>query len=387
MTIATSVARTAVRNMEHNAEKSRVQQVNTQPQGMTAHDTAIQEHTAALVRVSDTVTIVPQDLAVIVPAVPAHLVIVKICRILCDYAVFDRIEDVITVALWIASTWFVEPTSAQGMINGELLFEAHPRILLIGDPASGKNRVMKIMRSLVRNPSIIGTGKVTAVGVRNLLNHGKTVFVDEFHKRVGTTGRRNSDLQEDILAYSRDAGSIDGMGGEDNERNLFGPIVLAAQPSILKGMQGDALNDLFQRCFIITLHPAAKRVRNLDAQFESDCADVRKALEVWCSGLYETEMRGHTSKKYTAIHTMPDIFKGRLLECADVVCAVADRAVNPDIMTGGEQDTEWGKFARSASQLLLTGRGDVTEIADKLTLEFPDESVSDALGTVREAFK
>ena len=122
--------------MEHNAEKSRVQQVNTQPQGMTAHDTAIQEHTAALVRVSDTVTIVPQDLAVIVPAVPAHLVIVKICRILCDYAVFYRNRrcdhgSIVDCVNLVRGTNISSGNDKRGTA-----FQAHPRILLIGDPAS-----------------------------------------------------------------------------------------------------------------------------------------------------------------------------------------------------------------------------------------------------------
>ena len=344
-----------------------------------------------LVKVADTVTIVPQNLDIQVPAVPAHLLIAEICRIYTTYARFDRIEDVITLALWTASTWFVEPTAAQGMTNGTLLFEAHPRILLIGEPESGKNRVMKIMRRLVRNPSGIGTAKVTAVGVRNLLNHGETVFIDEYHKRVGTTGRRNYDLQEDILAYSQDSVSIDGAYGQDNQRNLFGPIVLAAQPEILTGMQGDALNDLFQRCFLITLHPAADRIPALDGMFETDCEDIRVALEMWAAGLYETEMRGRKSKRYTAIHSMPDSFTGRRLECADVLCAVADRAVNPKMLTAGQQDTQWARYARDAAQLLLDGRGDVAEIAGRIAARFDDQgltlSVDDALSAVRDTFR
>ena len=343
---------------------------------------AVPEDSKPVIRVSDTVTIIPQDLNVEVPAVPAHMLIMKICRILVTYARFQRSEDVVTLAMWIASTWFVEPTSEQGMINGMLMFEAHLRVLLIGVPESGKNRVMKIMRRLVRNPSIIGTGKVTAVGVRNLLNHGKTVFIDEFHKRVGTTGRRNFDLQEDILAYSREAGSIDGLNGEDNERDMFGPIVLAAQPSILKGMQGDALKDLFQRCLIITLHPADDVVPGSDAQFERDCADTRTALELWGAGLYQ-QMRGQESMKYAAIHSMPRNFKGRRLECADVLCAVADRAVNPVKVAAGDQDTEWAKITRDAAQLLLYGRGNVEEVAANLAAEFdPDASVQDALNSL-----
>ena len=58
------------------------------------------------------------------------------------------------------------------------------------------------------------------MGVRNLLNHGKTVFVDRISTSVSEQPAAGIlDLQEDILAYSRDAGLIDGMGGEDNERD------------------------------------------------------------------------------------------------------------------------------------------------------------------------
>lgn len=334
------------------------------------------------VAVTDTVAIIPQDIRVNVPAVPAHLLLVKIVEVLCKYAVFDRVEDAIALALWIASTWFVEPTEAQGMINGTMLFEAHPRIMLIGEPQSGKNRVMKIMRRMVRNPSGIGIAKVTAVGVRNLLNHGKTVFIDELHKRVGTTGRRNSDLIEELLAYSQDGVSIDGANGQDNERNLFGPLVMAAQPSILTGMQGDALNDLFQRCFIITLHPATDRVRNLDEEFETDCEDIRDSLKLWASGLYETEMRGRKFKRYSAIHTLPDGFTGRRQECAEVLCAVGDRAVNPYLLKQGEQDLQWALITRRVTELLLNGRGNAGEVVAKLAAEFGEDfnvNVEDAL--------
>lgn len=362
------------------------EQAAKEKQAALAQEAAlVQQEETPLVHVADTVVITPRDLNVETPALPSHLLVLHIARILCKYARFRRIEDVISLALWIASTWFVEPTSAQGMLNGTLLFEAHLRVLLIGDPESGKNRVMKIMRKLVRNPSIIGTGKVTAVGVRNLLNHGKTVFIDDLHDRLGMTGRRNSDLKDELLAYSREAGSIDGAEGKDNERDLFGPIVMASQPQILKGMQGDALTDLFQRCLIITLHPAADVVPRLDEEFETDCENIRKALELWGAALYETSMRGRKGARYTPVHTMPTEFRGRRLECAEVLCAVADRAVNPEKIAAEGSDTEWAEQARAACKLLLLSRGDVSQVAATLKAEFDQGmSLSDALGMIRE---
>lgn len=314
--------------------------------------------------VEETTGIVPVDLTVDVPAVPAATLVKYICKVLATYARFEKPEHVITLALWIASTWFVEPAST-GMDNGTLMFEAHPRILLLAEKSSGKNRVMKIMRRLVRNPSVIGTGVVTSYGVRNLLSNGNTVFIDEYHKRVGVTGRKQTDLQEDVLAYSREAGSIDGQGGKANQHSLFGPIVLAAQPSILNGLQGEALDDLFDRCFVIPMphHANPKdKIPRLDDEFERICKDLHDTLELWGAALYEG-MAESMSKKYFPVHDMPEVFTSRLLEIAEVLASVADRAVDPAVMeanreaAGVASDTEWAVLCRDAVQTVKLGHG------------------------------
>jgi hypothetical protein len=88
---------------------------------------------------------------------------------------------------------------------------------------------------------------------------------------------------------------------------------------------------------------------------------------------------------------MPDHFKGRRLECAEVLCAVADRAVNPHLLAEGTQDTQWAMITRKVADLLLYGRGDVSQIAGRLAAEFDDKdlnlSVDDALGSVRDKFR
>jgi hypothetical protein len=353
------------------------------PQIQHAQDHPVQSATALAKRdpqyiVKDTTGITPVDLTVEVPAVDSSTLLKYICQVLTTYARFEKPEHVITIALWIASTWFAEPTST-GMDNGKLMFEAHPRLMLIAEKSSGKNRVMKILRRLVRNPSIIGTGVVTSYGVRNELSAGRTVFIDEYHKRVGTTGKKQSDLQEDVLAYSREAGSIDGRGGTINEQSLFGPIVLAAQPSIRHGLQGEALDDLFDRCFIIPMphhvNPADK-IPHLDEEFERKCKDLHDTLELWGAALYEG-MAGRMSKKYLPIHPMPEHLTGRLLEVSEVLAAVADRAVNPDVMeanfkaTGVAKDTEWAEMCRDAVQVLKLGHtNDPRKMMERLAQDF-----------------
>jgi hypothetical protein len=365
-----------IREAVHNAERNARDKKRENPAPVTADETlsalnhGVQGVTELAKRdssyiVKGTVPITPMDLNMDVPEMDSSTLLNYICQVLGQYARFEKPEHIITIALWAASTWFVEPT-ATGMDNGKLMFEAHPRLMLIAEKSSGKNRVMKILRRLVRNPSIIGTGVVTSYGVRNELSAGRTVFLDEYHKRVGSTGKKQSDLQEDVLAYSREAGSIDGRGGAVNEQSLFGAIVIAAQPSIRHGLQGEALDDLFDRCFIIPMphHTDPKdRIPHLDEEFERKCKDLHDCLELWGAALYEG-MAGQMSKKYLPIHPMPENLyasSARLMEISEVLAAVADRAINPDVMeanreaTGVASDTEWAKKCRNAVQVVKLG--------------------------------
>src|SRR5579859_4551426 len=219
---------------------------------------AVQASTALATRHPDVVikeklNITPVNLDTEIPAVDSSLLLSYIAQTFAQYARFERPEDIIVITTWVASTWMVRPTAEQGMKNGHLMFGAHPRLWLIGEPSSGKNRVMKIIRELVRNPTAIGAGVVTSYGVRNAIEAGRTVIIDEYHKRVGTRGNAQSELQQLVLAYSDDEGSIDGQNGALNEHVIFGPMVLAAQPQIEEGAVGQAMQDQLQRGFVIRM--------------------------------------------------------------------------------------------------------------------------------------
>ena len=332
---------------------------------------------APLVTVKNTVGIQPKNLNTEVAAADWNLTLKYVCDILTTYARFEQPEDVITIALWIASTYMVEPTPEQGMKNGKMLYEAHPLLFLISEAGSGKNRVMKIVKNLVRNPTPIGTGTVTSYGVRNAVEAGMTVLIDDYHMRVGATGKKQSDLQEIVLAYSQEAGSIDGQGGTYNTHDLFGPKMLAAQPSITKGIQGNEMGHLFERSFIIHMPKwtdPTDPIPDLDDEYEQMCDDLRAALTLWGASSYELLMRDNPkSKRYRPIHSMPTMLTARMREISLPLFAVADRAVNPDLFGEGtpNEDLEWAKLARNAVQVLLLGHGDnAREILDKLRARF-----------------
>jgi len=325
-------------------------------------------------RVYEKVAIEPVNLNAEVPAADWNLCIKLICDVLTTYARFEKPEHVYVTALWIASTWFVEPTE-KGVLNGHMMFEAHPRLFVIAEKGSGKNRLMKIVRNLVRNPTVLGTGNVTSYGVRDAFEDGMTVFIDEYHKRVGS-GQKQLDLQELVLAYSRESGSIDGRGGKYNEHNTFGPLMLAAQPSIKTGMKGEALADLFERSFIITMPKWTDRddpIPDLDDVFESKCEDLRVAMELWAAGLYETLGYQSQRKIYSPIHDIPDNLTGRKREISLPLLFVADIAVNPNTIAEKGRDTEWAEYARNAVQVVLLGHGNnAGEIMASLMEKFKD---------------
>lgn len=326
--------------------------------------------------VKETLGITPKDLATEIPAVDSSLLLKYICKILTTYARFSKPEHVVTIALWIAGTWFVEPTE-HGMIDGQLCFEAFPRLFLIGDPSAGKNRVMKILRKLVRNPTVIGTVKVTSYGVQRALEDGMTVFIDEYHKWVGTQGTRNPDLQQAVLAYSREAGAIDGKQGKYNEYAAFGPVVLAAQPKIESGNRGEELQDLFERSFIIRMQEHDDPddvIPDLDENFEADCEELRIAMELWAAGIYETVLAGRKSKKYVPVHSMPRVLTSRQREISIPLLFVSDIAVDPDVLAEHGEDTLWAEMARNAVLVTLRGRGDnVAAVMGSLAAKFRDE--------------
>lgn len=337
--------------------------------GMLAGVQQLTEKLPAIRTQHPILSITPQKLDVDVPLGDAHTLVGYICDILMKYARFRRHEDVIAIALWIAGTWFAEPTE-QGIINGQLCFEAYPRLFLIADPGSGKNRVMKIIRKMVRNPTVIGTIKVTSYGVQRALEDGMTVLIDEYHNRVGTQGTRNVDLQDAVRAYSRDAGSIDGKGGKYNEYDAFGPVVLAAHPEIESGNRREELQDLFDRSIIIRMEKHEDPddvIPDLDEAFEMDCDEIRECMETWAAATYQVMLAGRKSKRYVPIHDMPRSLNARQREISMPLCFVADIAIDPKLIEQNGRDTEWAVLVRKALQVVLLGHGgDVTGALGRL---------------------
>jgi hypothetical protein len=230
---------------------------------------------------------------------------------------------------------------------------------------------MKIIKELVRNPTAIGAGVVTSYGVRNAIEAGRTVIIDEYHKRVGVRGNAQSELQQMVLAYSSDEGSIDGQNGAYNEHVIFGPMVLAAQPQIEEGIVGQAVQDQLQRGFIIRMaehNDPDDVIPDLDDAFYATCKDLHDALELFAAGIYET--LGSSRKRYAPIHTVPRSLTSRMREISLPLLFVSDVAVNPDTVAAEGRDTEWAEMTRNAVQTVLLGHTSGNEIMDRLRSQF-----------------
>lgn len=344
-------------------------QLASQP-AQPAQSTALATRRPDIV-VKEKLNITPVELNTQVPAIDSSLLLRYIAQTFAEYARFDRPEDLIIITTWVVSTWMVKPTAEQGMKNGHLMFGSHPRLWLIGEPSSGKNRVMKIIKELVRNPTPIAAGVVTSYGVRNAIEAGRTVIIDEYHKRVGTHGTANSELQQLVLAYSDDEGSIDGKNGALNEHVIFGPMVLAAQPQIEEGVVGIAVQDQLQRGFIIRMkehNDPDDVIPDLDDAFYAKCRDLHDALELFAAGIYGT--LGSSRKTYSPIHSVPRGLGSRMREISLPLLFVADVAVNPDIVAAEGNDLEWAEITRNAVQTLLLGHGAGHEIMSRLRTSF-----------------
>ena len=360
-----------VYGMLRDATRAASKPVVSQP----AQSTALATRRPDIV-VKDKLNITPVDLNTEVPAVDSSLLLRYIAQTFAEYARFERPEDIIIITTWVASTWMVKPTAEQGMKNGQLMFGAHPRLFLIGEPSSGKNRVMKIIKELVRNPTPIAAGVVTSYGVRNAIEAGRTVIIDEYHKRIGTRGTANSELQQLVLAYSSDEGSIDGKNGAFNEHAILGPMVLAAQPQIEEGQVGQVVQDQLQRGFVIRMveHTDPDDViPDLDDAFYAKCKDLHDALELFAAGIYGT--LGSSRRTYSPIHSVPKALgsQARMREISLPLLFVADVAVNPDTVAAEGNDLEWAEMTRNAVQMLLLGHGPAVAIMDRLRNQFGDK--------------
>lgn len=261
--------------------------------------------------------------------------------------------------LWAASTWMTD-------LDGTLLFDAHGRLFFIAPKGSGKTQDMKIIGDMSKDPTGIVKAPVTQYGLRNALEQGKTVRLDEVDRLLGA-GRANEGSQSVISAYERDTASLDGQGGGANEHSLFGPMMLAAKPRILTHT-GGWLEDLFERSFILSPEKHADPddpIPDFDEQYEQIMERIPKAMALWAESVRPEKGR------LRPIHDIPRALTGRARQIAAPLLAVADRAVNPRLIESTGQDIRWALRGREAVQAALLDHGEngaeiLTDLSERM---------------------
>lgn len=277
------------------------------------------------------------------PVLNTARVLDHVRTILAYWARWDTEHQLNVATLWVASTWFTNN-------DGQLAFTAHPRLFFIAPPTSGKTRAMKLIRSMSKDPTGIVKAPVTAPGVRDALRAGRTVFLDEIDRQIGKGGG-HLDIQSLISAYEADTASLNGRGGY-NEESIFGAMALGAKPRILTGTNG-YIEDLFERSFIMTPHKSGEVIPRLDEKFEMAVEYMPRVLEIWAEAV-RTDMEG---KHLWPIHDVPESLEDRQREISEPLLAVADRAVDPDVLAAEGADTRWAVIGREAVQGMLLGHG------------------------------
>jgi hypothetical protein len=251
----------------------------------------------------------------------------------------------VIMTLWAASTWFNDT-------DGKLLFPAHPRLFFIGEKGSGKTRGMKLIRAMSHQPTGIVKAPVTAPGLRDALDAGNSIILDEVDRQMGA-GRSHPDVQAIISAYERDTASLNGRGGY-NEQSLFGPMALAAKTRILTST-GGWIDDLFERSFIVETEKYTDQddpIPDLDDAFDEIMGMAQDALGMW--GQVVRPEKG----LLRPIHSVPKVLTARDREISGALLAVADRAVDPKVIDEHGQDIRWALRGREAVQNVLLGHGE-----------------------------
>lgn len=298
-------------------------------------------------------------------------------KILNHYARWNSPGEIAVIAAWIMHTWCDYAGSGTNGGNGKLAFAATPRLMLIGEQNTGKSRKEALIRALVRDPTGRISGVVTAPGVRNVLNLGQTVILDEAH-RIFMNGTAKMDLQGIIAGgYVHDGVSLTGYKGKD-EQSIFGPIVLAAKPEIIT-MTNDMLTDLFSRAFMIYTKaweptPEDPEIPDLGEDFEQYTEEARRLTAAWAA--YQ---RPPASRKLWAIHSIPEELSTRNREIAQPLFAVADRCYDPEMTRDGGVDLRWAIAMRDSVMQILAGNSDTPAAGDR----FDSLGMEDQLEQVR----
>lgn len=261
-----------------------------------------------------------------------------------------RMPEYIDIAAgWVASTWMVDTSN-------RLLFNAHGRFGLVGPMGTGKTRTMKLMRGMSRMPTGIVKAPITAPGLRDALDMGYTVFLDELDRQFGRGGA-HLDVQSLVSAYEKDTGSLNGIGGL-NQQNIYGPMVFGAKPRILTGTNG-MVEDLLERAFVVTPVKADDPndiVPDLDEAYDRIIAKVPGLFAMWGETV-RYEMAESGANSLWPIHSIPKALTARQREISLPLLAVADRAVDPDMIAAHGSDLRWAMRMREATQAVLLDRG------------------------------
>lgn len=265
------------------------------------------------------------------------------------WARWKRPEYIDIAAGWVASTWMVDASN-------RLLFNAHGRMAFIGPMGTGKTRSMKIMRGMSRNPTGIVKAPVTAPGLRDALDAGMTVYLDEIDRQFGRGGA-HLDVQSLVSAYEKDTGSLNGIGGL-NQQNIYGPMAMAAKPRILTGTNG-MVEDLLERSFVITPEKADDpndQVPDLDEAYDRIIGKVPGLFAMW-GELERYNVAESGANSLWPIHSIPRALTARQREISLPLLAVADRAVDPDMIDAHGSDLRWAMRMRESVQAVLLDRG------------------------------
>lgn len=268
--------------------------------------------------------------------------------VLTYWARWPDIESAVIATLYAASTHWVDE-------EFKLVFDAIARMMFIAPPGSGKTRMMRVLRALMRDPTGIINAPITAPGLREALANHKVPIVDEAHRLFGG-GLANSAIQSVMTGgYTDDSGSLNARGGE-NEQNIFGALVLGARPSIItrtgsgEGRDGP-LSDLFERAFIIMPKKSYDTIPDFDEGFRTLTTVANRYLSLWGEQERPWPTDEDPHPKLWPVHSLPESLKGRNREISMALLAVADRA---EEYPG---DTRWAEAGRDAVERVLLGHG------------------------------